>query len=406
MKFGIVVIVALVAASLVAHFLLGDPGYVIINFRTYVIEMSVPVLVGLILSVLVGVWLLYRVLRLPRKLGEAAGALRSQRAGRQFTKGLIAAAEGKLAKGERLLTRGASRAETPLLNYLAAARVAHQQGATERRDNWLTMAYEATPGAANAVLLTQAELQLANGQFEQALATLRRIQENVPGHQQATLLLGRIYAAVKDYPQLGELLPALRKQGRIEPDVLDEWERDVELARLEAAGTDLGALRAVWKRMNDAVRRLPNVVSLYARKLEGGGAGGEAEQTVRKMLKRQWSGELAAIYGRIAGAEPGLQLRHAEAWLREHDDDPDLLLTAGRLCMREELWGKARSYLESALAIRPTPECWKVYGELLNELGEDERAANAYRSGLGMVAGTHPGLPDLSRAKGADRSQS
>ena len=40
MKFGAIVIVALIISAIAAHFLLGDPGYVAINFRGYLIEMS------------------------------------------------------------------------------------------------------------------------------------------------------------------------------------------------------------------------------------------------------------------------------------------------------------------------------------------------------------------------------
>ena len=67
-------------------------------------------------------------------------------------------------------------------------------------------------------------------------------------------------------------------------------------------------------------------------------------------------------------------------------EDPDLLLTVARLCLRNELWGKARSYLESVLSYRPTPEAYQVYGKLLNQLGESDAAADAYRDGLDLAA--------------------
>jgi uncharacterized protein HemY len=48
MKFGAIVVIALILSAIAAHFLLGDPGYVAISFRGYLIEMSVPVLVGIL----------------------------------------------------------------------------------------------------------------------------------------------------------------------------------------------------------------------------------------------------------------------------------------------------------------------------------------------------------------------
>ncbi len=193
MKFGLTVVIALVVSALTAHFLLQDPGYVVIEFRNYLIEMSVPILVAIVVLIIICVWLLVKLFRAPKKLGEAAGRYKTGRAGQRLTRGMIEVAEGNFAKGERLLARAAKVSDAPLLNYLQAARAAHLLGQDERRDNWLKEAYEQTPEAANAVLLTQAELQLDQGQYEQALATLRRLEENSPNHRHALALLGRLY---------------------------------------------------------------------------------------------------------------------------------------------------------------------------------------------------------------------
>jgi HemY protein len=93
------------------------------------------------------------------------------------------------------------------------------------------------------------------------------------------------------------------------------------------------------------------------------------------------------LFGLVEGQDASRQLKRAESWLALHPNDPDLLLAAARLCLRNELWGKARSYLESVLASRPTPEAYQEYGKLLSRLGETDAAAEAYRDGLDLVAG-------------------
>ncbi len=193
MMFGLIVVIALVVSAFAAHFLLQDPGYVVINFHNYLIEMSVPILLAMVFFVIFGIWLLVKIFRAPKKLGEAAGRYRTGRAGQRLTMGMIEIAEGNFAKGERLLARSAKVSDAPLLNYLQAARAAHLLGHGDRRDSWLKEAYEQMPEAANAVLLTQAELQLDQRQHEQALATLRRLEENSPNHSHALALLGRLY---------------------------------------------------------------------------------------------------------------------------------------------------------------------------------------------------------------------
>ena len=387
MIFGLIVIIAIIGGAAFAHFVVADPGYVIINFAGYLIEMSVPVLLAVVALTIIALWMIVRFVGLWGKLGEAAGELRRQRQTRQYTRGLIAAAEGRFAKGERLLTRGADKAETPMLNYLAAARVAQQQGATERRDNWLMLAYEKAAGAGNAVLLTQAELQLANGQFEQAAATVARVREAVPNHPQAVTLLGRALAASEDWLALADLLPALRKHGNVDATTLTDWSCRAALSAISKAGGDEAALTRAWQGLDKSLASEPTLLIAYAERLADAGAPGVAEKALRKALNKHWQPELVTAYGELIGAEPATQLKVVEGWLKNRGDDAALLYAAGRICIRDELWGKARSYLESAIAIAATPAMYQAYGELLTALGEAEPAAVAFRRGLNLAAG-------------------
>ena len=104
MKFAAIVVVVVILSAFAAHFLLGDPGYVAINFRGYLIEMSVPVLLGLVVLLIISIWLIRRLIQAPKRLGEAAGRYRSGRAGIKLTRGMIEVAEGNFARGEKLNT--------------------------------------------------------------------------------------------------------------------------------------------------------------------------------------------------------------------------------------------------------------------------------------------------------------
>ena len=108
MRFGLLVILMLAVGAVAAHFLLQDNGYVLINFRGYAVEMSVPIMAFALLMFYLLMRLLVRIWRVPRDLGEAASRARDRRAGRRSNEAMIALSEGKLARGERLLTRAAS----------------------------------------------------------------------------------------------------------------------------------------------------------------------------------------------------------------------------------------------------------------------------------------------------------
>ena len=385
MKFSIIIVVAALVFAFAGHFLLQDPGYVAINFRGYLVEMSVPVLLGIAVVLVFAIWAIRKLIIAPQLIGEAAGRYRAGRAGQKLMRGMIEVAEGNFARGEKLLARAASTSDAPLFNYLQAARAAHLQGSDQRRDEWLKLAYEHTPAAANAVLLTQAELQLDRGQYEQALATLRRIDEDSRDHSYALALLGRLYFRLEDWDQLAGLLPRLKKHGRVTQETIDKWSVRVYRESLNRASNGDAVVEA-WKKVPKNLQRNPDLLNAYFSGLIRGGLHEKAEKDLAIALKADWRGPLVRLFGLVEGPNASKQLKRAEGWLATRGDDPDLLLAAARLCLRNELWGKARSYLESVITLRPTPEAYQEYGRLLNQLGEADAAADAFRDGLGLVA--------------------
>ena len=398
MKIGIIVVLALFASAFGAHFLLSDPGYVVINFRGYLVEMSVPVLVLVTAALIALIWLLRKIILAPRRIGEAAGRYRSARSGQKMTRGMIEVAEGNFARGERMLARAASTSDSPLFNYLQAARAAHLQGRNERRDDWLKLAYREIPEAANAVLLTQAEFQLDQGQHELALATLRRLDENSKDHGHALALMARLYFQLQDWPALREILPRVKKHSQVKADTLTKWTVRVHCERLETA-EDGDAVVSAWKDVPKACKSDVSLQEAYYSGLMRTGRNLQAEKELAAALKSNWSGPLVRLFGLVEGNDASKQLKRAEGWLSNHSEDPDLLLAAARLCIRNELWGKARSYLETVISLRPTPETYQAYGALLTQMGEADAAADAYREGLGMVSGNQ--LPALTHVTDA-----
>jgi HemY protein len=384
-KFGIIVVLVLIVSAFGTHFLLSDPGYVAITFRGYVIEMSVPVLAMLAVGLVLFAWLIRKIIVAPRRLGEAAGRYRSARSGQKLTKGMIAIAEGNLARGEKMLARAASTSDSPLFNYLQAARAAHLQGRDDRRDEWLRLAYEEAPEATNAVLLTQAEFQLDRGHNEQALATLRQLEEHSRDHAQALALMGRLYYKLEDWDALAGILPRLRKSSQVKPEKLEKWAVRVHKEALDKAA-DAEVLDHAWKNIPRPLRSDITLLEAYYEGLVRAGRHDRAEKELAAALRSNWREPLARLYGLVEATDTTKQLKRAEGWLKAHGEDADLLLAAARLCQRNELWGKARSYLETVISMRPTPEAYQEYGALLAQMGEADAAADAYRDGLGMIA--------------------
>jgi len=380
MKLGLLIVVALILGALAGNFLLENNGYVLINFAGYSVEMSVPILLLCLTIAYLIIRLAVRIWQAPAQLGEAAARGRIKRANQRITQGYIELAEGNFAKGEKLLTKGIRSSETPLLNYLAAARAAQAQGDSKRRDNWLQMAQDQDPGASSAILLTQAELQLQNGEGAQARKTLERIIQQSPRSGEAIRLLAQACLADEDWRKLETLLPKLRK--RLNTRQLEDLSVRCYQGLLGNAGRAKSEIDNVWKRVP---RKLRDHQQLLVARIEAGVLAGEhleAEQLIRKSLDKQWDNTLIRRYGQLITAEPQQLLKRAEKWLQARPDNPELLLATGRLCIRNQLWGKARSYLESSIALRPVPEAYNELGKLMLKLKEPDKASDAFRKGL------------------------
>ena len=198
-----------------------DTGYVLLSFGNYTVEMSLALLLMLI-ALLFGllyfaIRLIARTLHLPQDVRDWKQRRGSRLAQQAMTRGLLEMSEGNWGSAEKRLVRFADRSETPLLNYLAAARAAQLQGAHDRRDGYIRLAHDAMPSADVAVSLTQAELQLADHQLEQALATLKHLRSVAPKHNYVLRLLRRLYEQLGDWEHLRELLPELRRR-KVEDD--------------------------------------------------------------------------------------------------------------------------------------------------------------------------------------------
>lgn len=391
MKLLFAVLVTLLAAVLLALLLLRDPGYVLIAYDVWTVETSLSFFV---VAVLLGYVVLYLLSRAVRGLWRMPGRVRSwrrrqrrERARVAFDRGMLALSEGHWRQAERRLLRQVRGSDIPMLNYLGAARAAQHLGETERRDRYLHLAHETAPSTDLAVSLTQAELQIANHQLEQALATLTHLRGAEPNNSYVLGLLVRLYRELRDWSHLRSLLPDLRRQQVLPREDVAELERRVHTELLDQATArhDVKGLRETWSQVPKPLQDEEELLSVYVRDLIELNQSAEAEPLLRGVLRSRWSDGLVYLYGLVQGDDPSRQLAAAEQWAKEHGKSPVLLLTLGRLSLRNRLWGKARIYLESSIGAGPRPETYKELGALLERMGDHDAAMNCYREGMALA---------------------
>ncbi|MGD8577000.1 MAG: heme biosynthesis HemY N-terminal domain-containing protein, partial [Thiohalophilus sp.] len=353
MKWLFTAFLILLAAVLLGLLAYQDPGYVLFSRGETTMEMSLALFAGVIV---IGFILLYFLIRtlvsswhVPGRLRLWRKRRRTRRARRSSNRGLIELAEGNWRRAERDLIKHASDSDTPLLNYLSAARAAQKQHAHERRDHYLTLAHNSAPGANVAVELTQAELQLVHGQLEQALASLMHLQSLAPNHPHVLFLLAQLYEKLHSWGDLQTLLPRLDKHSVLNDDDYQALCKKVYLNLLQVAHHKAQNLNSIWQQVPRTLKHDQELVEHYAQYLIDLEQFDIAESVLRDAIKRDYNSELVRLYGLTRSSTPDRQLQQAEHWLKGRENNANLLLALGRLAIRCELWGKARSYLQASL---------------------------------------------------------
>lgn len=407
MRYGLYVAAALLAGAVLAHFLMADAGYVAVRFAGYLFEMSAITFVLVLSAAWLLIRLLVRIFNARRLWRQAQAQRRQDRARKSLARGLLEMSEGEWSASEETLTRAARDAELPAAHYLVAARAAELQGAPQRRDELLAKAVEASPDRRAPALIMQAEVYLKHKQYQAALATLQQLEASGEQSARGVMLLARIYRQTGDWEKLQALEPKLRSTRGVSTAFADETVAQIYLDRLKAAGTATAAkqLELAWKDLPKSLAQRAEIVIAYARAAMACDQEEAAETELRKFLNKQWDEAVVLAYGELDPEEPLLTLERAEEWLPQHGEDAALLLSCARLCIRAELYGKARSYLETSLAIRPRLEAYHLLAGLMEQLGERDRAIKALHDALTHALGRKPALPKIRARRWLERRQ-
>lgn len=393
----IILLLTMVGGALLFQLMRSDSGYVLLSWRHTSVEMSIWTALGLWLLGFVLFYWVWRFFSGSRRLGRFVLGERKQspRTQQKTYTALVKFIEGNWQQARKQLVKSANRSANPLVNFLAAARCAYEQGDFPAALDLLHKAEKSQPGSELAVALTQARMQLGSKRYEQCLATLKRIKRLAPEHPVVLDLLADVYWALDDIDALEELLPALRQASGRSDDALKTLEVDIylrQLKKLELRRKKDGSdeiqkqeLDAIWQRVPKKLQQEPQLMATFAMALHRLGSDSEAESLLQKALQKDWQPEWVNRYGLI-NADAALQLKVASSWQKQQDADGAMMATLGRLCVRNQLWGKARDYFRQAVEMQPSADVYLEYAQLLEQLGESAQAAALCREGLQQLA--------------------
>lgn len=361
-----------------------DPGFLIIGYRGWSIEM--PLWISLI-ALLFAYFVITLIRRILGALLSIFPCIRQrsktkhlQRSRRKTRTGLLALSRGEWQQAEQDLVKGIHDNTLPLLNYLAAAKAAQEQGAFARRDEYLQTAHQLEQDHPFAVSLTQAQLQIDQQQLEQAVATLQHLHSLAPRHQFVLKLLHRLYFQLGDWTHCIELLPDLKKAKVLSNEEWLSFQSQAYVGLLRQQQS-LQALQTEWQKLSRSSQKQPAILAAFCEGLLAYEEDERVAELLASVCRKQWQPELFALYARCPKHQVQA-LKLAEKWLQTHPDDPHLLAIGAQLCQQQSLWGKAKQYLQKSLSLAPCAERYAQMAELMVSLSEQEQALVYYRKAV------------------------
>ncbi len=378
-----------------------NTGYVLVALPGHRIELSLNFALILAVAGFVAAYLLVRLLVTTVELPARVARFRSERRRTAGHGALVEALRdffaGSYARAEKNVNRAVALGEPANLGAVIAARAAHELRAPERRDGYLAQqpADPAKPDAAR--LISEAQMLLDERRPEDALAALAML----PTKHTASLRLElRARQRLGQWDLVPALVDQLEKRRVFSKDQADAERGHAWRRLLEREAGDAAALAAIWKRVPDAYRRDTTVAGAAAAALHALGRCAEAQEVMERSLETEWDGGLVTLYGECSGPDTLRQIERAERWLKDHREDGTLLLALGRLCARQQLWGKAQSYLEASIAIEPTYSAHLELARLHEQLDRPDAARQHYRASLDLA------VAQLNRLSGGRRRKS
>ncbi|TCI02636.1 tetratricopeptide repeat protein [Corallincola luteus] len=380
----IILIVIAAAGLILGPGLAGNKGYVLFALGHTTIEMTAVtfslLLTVALLSIWLIEWLLKRTINATRQARELISG-RRRRQSRQFTRsGLLALMSGEWANAEKLMTKGAKGAALPVINYLGAAEAAQAQNLVERRDEYLKLAHRKQGDNPLAVALTQARLQIQQGQKEQALATLSSIQREYPDSPHAVMLLKDLYLQLEDWANLLDLLTPLRQSKRMPSAELDALERQAQQGYFAQLGSHQSGqgLQEHWQSLSRKLRHDPTITASYVSQMLRCGEDDEVQPILIKALRKQVDGALLDLVVKLK-AEPEALLLEAKHWLKGQTENPHLLATLGQLSLKAKRLEDAKTYLEKSLRLAPSTTAHVALAEVHAASNNPDQALKHYR---------------------------
>lgn len=387
------IVFLLLAAGILFLLWRGD-GYLLIAYGTKTIEMTLWVAALAVVALYLVLWFARKLLlgsaEMVRRFREIFLFGSVERAQKRAANGMVDYLTGDWLEARKKLLRTLDKVEYPLANYIAAARSSFEMGDEAEADNILDKALSISHSEL-PVALTRARLHVQAERYEEAINILKPIDIKMPRQAAVLDLMHHIYIAQKNWRALEDMFPAMRKAKVLSNVEFEALEQLLACEKMRALSEQvksllvaerLPALQSLWKSYSRSLQKNPAVIAVYAEALATHYQDQDAEVLVRKALNNDWYEPLINLYGRLQVKEIHGQIRTLEAWLKQKPQDATLLLSMGRVMLRNQQWELARDYFQRSMNLQASVETTMEMARLMEKMGDHKKSSDLYQQGL------------------------
>jgi len=364
-------------------------GYALLVSPPYRIELSLNLLLILVVGGFLALYLAFRLVARTLQLPVQVRAWREQRnrdrARAKQDAAVIALLEGRYVRAQQDAEAALALPQSSGLAALVAARAAIDVRQFDKAETFLARSESQPKSLAVPRLTLAAESALEQGQPQEALRLLQSLKQEAGMHTAALRLELRALQAARRFPDIPPLVEQLVKRKVFDAAQGEQVRIAAQREQLRALAHDAAGLRDAWSRLPEATRIQPKVARAAALSFLQLGGDREAAEIIANSLEHEWDSELVDLYAECRLADGTRQLEQAERWLSSRSQDAALLRVLGLLCQRQQLWGKAQTYLEASLAVDNDWRTQLALGEMLGRLDRTAEANSHLASALKLA---------------------
>ncbi len=327
--------------------------------------------------------LIVRVIELPKTFSNWSEKRHAEKEVTLLERGWIELLEGRSDKAEKDLLSLVDKTDNfkrKILASMAAARAAHDLSHFDRRDSLLAEARQkakTNPRFESAVALVQAELLLEQGKGFEALDHLEfAIKVDAKNTHAQGLLL-------RAYRQTGMTLKMVDTARQlVRKNLLTEEELRSLLDHYGAiyvANASFEEAKDFYDKLSRDEKAVPSIALTMAARFEQLEDFRNAGEALEIALNQKIDPRLLAQYVKCPSSEVSARISQAQRWLAVDENNPELLVTLGQLCLMDKLWGQAERYLNKSLSIYETSKAHALLGILNDRQGRQQEAIRHWR---------------------------